>query len=653
MAQRSKKDSVAILLSRSSNYEKYDYDTRLLFAKRAKQYAEQSRKDSLVLKSNLQIADLYKERKFFDLFLKANHDNLKYAERVGDSVYQAKIYSKMGDFYEKILSDSAYYYYYKSEKIYRRLHDAYNTASILLSIAIIQKNEKDFIGSEVTSVEAIKLLDSLPKIDKNIRKKAYLYNNLGLVFDQLEQQQEAINYHNKALVLKQSLEGDNSATIDNSMNNLGAAYKNSGNYKTALELYKSVLSNKNLKQERPSFYALVLDNYANTRYQSGDKEQTLKLYTEALNVCDSIGESYNSIIINQHIAEYYNDMKQKDSAKKYAYRAKNISEQYHNDDLLKSLLLLSKIESDSAAVQHYKAYIHLNDSLQKSERAVRNKFARIRYETKEIEQKNIKISKERSWLIILSGGLLITFFLLFIIITQRNRNKSLQFKQQQQQANEEIYNLMLLQQDKIDEARTMEKRRISEELHDGILSRLFGTRLSLDSLNFSTSAEAIQTRGSYLDELKTIEQDIRKVSHDLNIDFVSNSGYIDIVKTLLEKQALAYNIMAELKHDDNINWDAIPNKTKIHLYRIIQEAIQNVFKHAKASKIEIKFYLENQELFLEISDDGIGFDLNKSKQGIGLKNMKSRLKEIHGHLKVISEKQNGTTLIINTPINNT
>ena len=113
----------------------------------------------------------------------------------------------------------------------------------------------------------------------------------------------------------------------------------------------------------------------------------------------------------------------------YAYSAKNISEQYHNDDLLKSLLLLSKIETDSVAVKYYDEYIKLNDSLVKIERNVRNKFARIRFETQKVEQRNKEISRERLWLLIISIILLISALLIYIIITQRSKNKELRFVQ--------------------------------------------------------------------------------------------------------------------------------------------------------------------------------------------------------------------------------
>ena len=136
--------------------------------------------------------------------------------------------------------------------------------------------------------------------------------------------------------------------------------------------------------------------------------------------------------------------------------------------------------------------------------------------------------------------LLISALLIYIIITQRSKNKQLRFVQKQQEANEEIYNLMLLQQDKIEEARVIEKKNISQELHDAVLRRLFGTRLSLDSLNMASSEEAINTRSKYIQDLKKIEEDIRKVSHELNTDFIGGSGFLSIIKTLLENQIMAY-----------------------------------------------------------------------------------------------------------------
>ncbi|GAA4804847.1 sensor histidine kinase [Litoribaculum gwangyangense] len=568
-----------------------------------------------------------------------------------DSISIAQEHYKIGELYRNsLLSDSAYVYFQKAEKVFRKYNLKLEIAMTLYGIAVCQTYDKDYTGSESTSIEAITLLESLKGNHNVNRYKAYIYNNLGIVFNELEQFDESIKYHKISLDLKRELDGDFLRSIGLSKNNIAFAYKNSGKYDLALEIYEDIFENKELINNYPSVYVLALGNYANTLYLSKNFEQLPALYHKALKICDSIDDEYNSIIIHQHLAEYYNDIDKKDSAKYYAYQAKELSEAYNNDDLLKSLLLLSKIETGDKASNYLKEYIMLSDSLQKSERLKRDKFARIRYETNKIEQENIQIAKERKWLLFTSIIVIIASFLLYVVIYQRNRNKELQFIQKQQETNEEIYNLMLSQNESIEEARALEKKRISEELHDGVLGRLFGTRLSLDSLNMNNTAEAIKTRSQYIDELKTIEQDIRKVSHDLNTDFVSGSGFIDIIKTLVETQTLAYNLTYNLQHDDTIVWEEVSNKTKIHIYRIIQETLNNIYKHANATNVKISFKLKNNVICLNMTDNGSGFDVNKAKSGIGLKNMNSRINEIKGAIKITSQKDIGTTVTIEAPI---
>ncbi|MFD1614626.1 tetratricopeptide repeat-containing sensor histidine kinase [Gelatiniphilus marinus] len=568
-----------------------------------------------------------------------------------DSVSKANQHYKIGELYRhSLLSDSAYFYFQKAEKVFRKFNYRYETAITLYGIAVCQTYDKDYTGSEVTSIEALSILKQLNANNDVKKYKAFVLNNLGIVFDELEEFDQAIEYLEQSLDIKRKLKGDFQRSIGLTLNNMLKVYRRSGQYDLAIEKYNEIFSNKELINNHPDVHVLALGNYANTLYLSNKTQQLPGLYLKALRICDSINNSYNSIIILQHLGEFYNRTGKKDSARYYAYKAKEISEQYNNDDLLKSLLLLSKIEQGTIAAKHLQSYIKLSDSLQKSERAKRDKFARIRFETNQIEQENIRIARERLWLLIISITLIITSFLIYIVVNQRNKNKELKFIQQQQETNEEIYNLMLSQQNNIEEARTLEKKRISQELHDGLLGRLFGTRLSLDSLNMNTTNEAIKTRSQYISELKTIEDDIRKVSHELNTEFVSGSGFIDIIKTLLETQTKAYGFNYKLKYHDDINWEDVSNKTKIHIYRIIQEALQNIYKHANATLVKISFNVKKNVFCLTISDDGSGFDINKAKRGIGLKNINSRVNEINGNLIINSQTNQGTTITIKTKL---
>lgn len=579
--------------------------------------------------------------------LKVNFLNSKNS----DSLSVANAHYNIGELYRySVNADSSYYHYNKAQKIYKSLNNDFKLALTLYGIAVIQKNEKDFTGSELTSIEAISLLDKLDQTETVLKYKSNIYNNLGLVFGQLEQYETSIDYYIKSIEIEASLPNQSKISKYISFNNLALTYKNSKQYDLAIEYFENILGDIELKEQSPDLYVVVLDNYAHTLYQSGSNKQTSDYFFEALKVSESIKkDNYSSIQINQHLAEYYNKISLKDSARFYAYEAKRISENYHNDDLLKSLLLLSKIEDGEKAAEHLKAYVKLSDSLQKAERKIRNKSARIRFETQQIEQENIRIARERLWLVVISIILLVAGVLIYIIITQRAKNKELKFAKQQQEANEEIYNLMLGEHEKVEEARAIEKQRISQELHDGVLGRLFGTRLSLDSLNMNNSADAIKTRGQYISELKTIEEDIRKVSHELNTDFVSGSGFIDILKSMIETQTTVYKLKYDLHHDDDINWDSVSNKSKIHIYRILQESLHNIHKHANATYIIISIKLENNVICLAVKDDGSGFDVTKSKPGIGLKNMNARIAEINGSINIESEIEKGTTVRIEVP----
>ncbi len=117
----------------------------------------------------------------------------------------------------------------------------------------------------------------------------------------------------------------------------------------------------------------------------------------------------------------------------------------------------------------------------------------------------------------------------------------------------------------------------------------------------------------------------------------------------MKTRSKAFNLKYELKKNDDIDWEDIPNKTKINLYRIIQESLQNIYKHADAKLVKINFELKDNFILLEITDDGIGFEINKVKKGIGLKNIASRVEDLGGDLDINSMRGKGTTILVLIP----
>lgn len=133
-------------------------------------------------------------------FKRINQENLKEAARLKDSVSIAYAFHNLA--WEKDYNleiDSAYYYYYNALKVYHVINDVENESSVLLNMAEIQRVEKDYIGAEENAIQAIKLLESLPK-DQEVLDNLWSLNNLvGLISERLENREKAIEYFNKTI----------------------------------------------------------------------------------------------------------------------------------------------------------------------------------------------------------------------------------------------------------------------------------------------------------------------------------------------------------------------------------------------------------------------------------------------------------------------
>jgi len=646
-----KLDSIDLLrkLSRSRNI---DLELRLVHAKNASELSKKLQIDSTLLKSNINLAFRYLDIDKGELYKNISLKNLKLATELNDSLIIANVNYGLGYYYANNAKiDSAYYYYYNAEKIFHALDNIRGEGEILLNIANIQETARDYTGSEATAIRAISLIETLPTTERNLDTLWTLYNLLAIISERLEQRDEAIEYYKKSLEIASKMQEPLYYEFS-SKNNIGFSLREKGDLNEALQIFQELLDDKRLFELDIETYIIVLGNVAYTRHLLEEDTNSIEAqFKEGIRLSDSLTDPIRKMAILTDMSQFYYDIGKKDAALNLGKENYKLARETNSNDIvLKSLKLMSKIDKGEVKKNYLNEYIQLNDSLLRDERVARNKFARISFEVDKIEADNVQLSKERLLFLLISVGLLISLTLLYVVITQRAKNRKLEFIQKQQKANEEIYNLMLAQQDKINEGRTHEKKRISEELHDGILGKLFGTRLSLDSLNLVQTEDAAKSRSHYIGQLKTIETEIRKISHDLNSDFISDSSFIDIVKTLVETQTTAYNLKYEFLNGSDIDWEEVPNKTKIHIYRMLQETMQNIYKHANASIVKISFQLKNNVILCTIEDDGSGFNVNKARKGIGLKNIDSRVNEIGGKAEVYSKIDIGTIIKIFIPV---
>lgn len=626
-------------------------DLRIEYGTRAVDLSQRTRSDTTKLISERKLAFVYLLTGEYDLYETSSLINLETARELKDSLGIAHINAGLGYLNNEIKLDKAesYKYYLEALKYFDALNLLNDKANTLYNIASIQDDEKDYLGSEQNAIKALRILNNLD-LDNIDSRKYNILNLLGLVSLKLQNFDEAIAFHNQAIELTKNLDDGRQSAIE-SLNNIAFTYRVKGDYVKALKLFKEIIENPQLNEDM-SFKALVLSNFAYTKFLGGkyDYNEVENDLKKALNISERLGDDYTKLVASQDLARFYEVNKIADSSLKYARQSYKLAKAIPiNDYYLESMLILARLTKGQESNSYLEQHIRLSDSLMGIERATQNKFARIEYKTDELEAENEQISKENLYLLLLSIGLLLTAIIIYLVISQRAKNRKLKLIQVQSKANEDIYNLMREQQDKVDQARVLEKKRISEELHDGVLGRLFGTRLSLDSINFKDGKEAMNSRAEYITQLKTIEEDIRKISHELNTDFVSGSGFTNLVSELISNQTNAYGLKYEFEHDDELDWKSVNNRVKINIYRIIQESMQNVYKHANAKKIKISISLQKDVICLAIIDDGDGFDTSKNRKGIGLKNMTSRVENIGGEIDFSSKVGNGTVVNVKIP----
>ncbi|RKS26154.1 signal transduction histidine kinase [Flavobacterium endophyticum] len=634
---------------RLANEDTLPYESRFDYNKKAFAIIINQDNDSISRKNLFKVANRYFNMNNIEEYQKISKIIIEKSKQGNDTLSIAKAYSYLGDYFGfKSISDSAFLYYSKAEKLYNKIGSNPNIAKIQLNKAILQYNENEFLGSEISVFQAIKSLKG-----ENNDELLYEANNLlGILYNELNEFDKSIEYHNKALeILKSNAVPAEYQSKATSLNNLGVVYQKLQNDKKAIVYFESALKEKNLFQEKPFIYAMLLDNIAYSKFRLNEFDELPGMFYKALKIRDSLDVTSGIIINKIHLSEYYAEKNDTVNSRKYAREALKLSKSSNRQrDVLSSLKQLSNVEPLKSSL-YSKEYIRINDSLQQTERKVKDKFTRIEFETDEIIQQNDKLAEQNRNILFFFGLVVMIGVLLFVIKNQRSKTKELMLKQAQQKANEDIYNLMLFQQNRIEEGRANEKIRIAQELHDGILGRLFGARLNLDSLNKRQDAEAIVSRNNYLVELKNIEQDIREISHDLNREkHALNNNFIGIVNNLIEQQETVSQAKVSFVVDMEIEWEKIENYVKINLYRILQEALLNINKYSQAENVKIEIVKQEKTLRLIVSDDGVGFSVSKKSKGIGLQNMLSRANACEGTFDVKSKLGKGTIITVTFPM---
>jgi len=196
----------------------------------------------------------------------------------------------------------------------------------------------------------------------------------------------------------------------------------------------------------------------------------------------------------------------------------------------------------------------------------------------------------------------------------------------------------------------LERQRLSRELHDGLGQQLVAGKLILESSLYTTKPDELKPKISDAQRIfDSIISDIRRISHDLSPSVLHEFGLRAAMENLCNDISKASGIEVDFHFELN---DKDPDETTAtYLYRIAQEALNNVHRHSGAGKARVALRTDNYGIHLEIEDNGDGFlprEVSK-KGGNGLYNIRERVSILKGHLAVKSSPGNGTLITVRVP----
>lgn len=201
---------------------------------------------------------------------------------------------------------------------------------------------------------------------------------------------------------------------------------------------------------------------------------------------------------------------------------------------------------------------------------------------------------------------------------------------------------------KLIDAQEKERSRIGRELHDDINQRLAMLVLELEQLPEAPSETQNRTE-RIRDELRQISDDVQGLSHDLHSSKMEYLGVVAGIKSWCREFSERRNFEVDFRSDVS---SPIPRELALSLFRVLQEALQNVVKHSGVRRVEVTLRESSDEFQLIISDSGRGFDVDAVKQGngVGLTSMRERIRLMNGTIKIDSKPLGGTTVHVRVPL---
>lgn len=579
---------------------------------------------------------------------------LKIAKQQNKKLYEAEAlhnlavtYEAQGD-YRKSLNLNL-----EALKIRKQLHDDLKTANTLNNIGIAY----DELGNFSLSLKYYREAYDIYKKKKHIEGIALVSVNLGILFKAQQDYKNVIKYYREANAIYTQLNKPREIAFTET--NLGSVYFYTKQYDSCI--YYSLKAQQKLKelnilQFLPTTYTNAGIGYA----ALGQNSKALQFLETAV----ALNKKYNNrkelAFSNIHLAKLMLKINKLNDAQKAANEALSIAESIRaSKEVMDSKLVLAEILGRKgefkSAYQLNLAANKIKDSLFQLDKTKLIADYQVRYQTEKKEEQ-IKLLHQRNTIqqlklkqrnLLLGGlvALLIGLAIVAYLIVNRRRLK----------AKAELQTEIIKQQDlaskAVLDAEERERRRIASDLHDGIGQMLSAALMNLNGL-FSGLKLPNDTELKAQQVLALVNEsydEMRSISHQMMPNALIKSGLASAVKEFigkLDKEQLQVTLSTV-----GLN-ERLDEQTETVIYRVIQETVNNVIKHAEASKLDIQIIKDEEGIAVTIEDDGKGFDKDKLdlKSGLGLSNIYSRVGFLKGTVDVDSSEGNGTLIAIHLPM---
>lgn len=480
--------------------------------------------------------------------------------------------------------------------------------------------------------QAKKILLETNRLYKELRyeiKEAQTSTILGAVYKAEQNFDSSLYYFQVSYRLYENL--NQISNTAGALENIGIAYKDLGEYDEALKYYNESLEiRKGLN--RPF---LMIGLYVNmsTTYALQEK------YTEAEQILHKAvdiglvtkGAERAVIVAYQNLAEVNHLQGDYKDAYKYLRKFKN------STDSLNSL----KIKKQQAA---------LDKKLELFEKDAEIRLSKLQNENLIHQNK-----KNLNLLIFSIFGIAILIILVVVIILynkQKQKNQKLIHEKEKEDQQNEVLKLLNTKEvssmNAFMNGQEKERSRIASDLHDRLGSLLSTVKLHFSSLQLNLEKEGskhISNLNHTIDLLDKSVEEVRSVSHNLTKGVITQFGLLAAVENM--QQAINETGKLNMIVVDAGFEKRLESETEINLFRVIQEMVTNVIKHAEASELIVQFVQNDDNINIIIEDDGKGFNPNTlNSKGIGLQNMYNRINDIGAEYNLDTKPGYGTTYVI-------